>query len=67
MPTFRLIDVDGNDLGTFRTSEHNWHAGDRIIRSPVDVLRVIGTREADDGDLVLAGTLIVEPAPPLTD
>lgn len=58
---FRLLDVDGNDLGPFATSEPNWQPGHRIQRGASDALEVVGVTWAAEGDVV-AGYLIVKQA-----
>jgi hypothetical protein len=59
VPTFILVDRDGDQLGPFRTSTFVWEPGDVIPRGH-DSLRVLAV---DAGDLHKDGyvRLIVEP------
>ncbi len=61
MPAYRLICVDGEDLGPFRAAAPDWVEGDRIHRGGAPdlvVVRLVAAEEADDVD----GYLVVEPA-----
>lgn len=60
MPSYRLISVDGDDLGPFRASAPNWRAGDRIHRGEGDLV-VVRLVSAEPGDTV-DGYLVVESA-----
>lgn len=62
MPSYRLISVDGDDLGSFRATIPNWSAGDRIHRGRNGDLLVVRLVSAEPGDDV-DGYLVVEPAP----
>ena len=55
---FRLMDMDGADLGPFTTSEPNWKPGHRIQRGAGDSLEVVRVVAAEDGDDV-NGYLVV--------
>jgi hypothetical protein len=61
MPSYRLIAVDGEDLGPFRAAVPDWTEGDRIFRGGAGDLVVVRLVTAEDGDDV-DGYLVVEPA-----
>jgi hypothetical protein len=61
MQRFRLVNVDGDDVGPFVTSTADWKPGDRIYRSSEGDLIVLRVVEADASDNV-DGYLVVEPA-----
>lgn len=58
MPRFRLLSIDGDDLGLFRAAVPNWGEGDRIHRGGGDDLVVVRLVAAEDGDEV-DGYLVV--------
>ncbi len=61
MPSYRLIQTSGEDLGSFRSAARDWHAGDRIhrgSRGDLVVVRLVAAEPGDDVD----GYLVVEPA-----
>lgn len=61
MPSYRLISVDGEDLGRFRAAVPSWQEGDRIHRgasSDLVVVRLVAAEEGDEVD----GYLVVKPA-----
>lgn len=62
MPSYRLISVDGDDLGQFRAAAREWTEGDRIHRGRGGDLVVVRLVAAEPGDEV-AGYLVVQPAP----
>jgi hypothetical protein len=57
---YRLIDVEGNDLGPFVTSESNWTPGNTIPRGSGDVLRVTAVVAPEYGQ-DFSAYLVVEP------
>jgi hypothetical protein len=60
MPSYRLISVDGDDLGPFRAAVPDWNAGDRIHRGrggDLVVVRLVAAEPDDEVD----GYLVVEP------
>ena len=61
MPSYRLINVDGEDLGAFRATVPNWTEGDRIHRGNAPELVVVRLVTAEQGDDV-DGYLVVETA-----
>ena len=61
MPSYRLITVNGDDLGSFRAGVPNWAEGDRIHRGGRGDLIVVRLVAAEDGDEV-DGYLVVEHA-----
>ena len=61
MPSYRLVSIDGDDLGPFRAAVPNWTEGDRIHRGGGSDLIVVRLVSAEDGDDV-DGYLIVKPA-----
>jgi hypothetical protein len=61
VPTYRLISVEGQDLGSLRASAPGWRAGDRIQRGRDGDLLVVRLVEAEPGDDV-DGYLVVERA-----
>ena len=61
MPTYRLISVDGEDLGPFRAAVPDWTEGDLIHRgadADLVVVRLVPAEDVDDVD----GYLVVRPA-----
>ena len=62
MPSYRLISVDGDDLGQFRAAAREWAEGDRIQRGRGGELMVVRLVAAEPGDEV-EGYLVVRPAP----
>lgn len=64
MPRFRLINVDGDDLGPFQAAAPNWAAADRIHRGgyhrDLVVVQLVPAEDGDDAD----GYLVVEPVTP---
>jgi hypothetical protein len=62
VPFYRLISVDGDDLGPFRAAVPDWHTGDRIHRGKRGDLVVVRLVSAEPGDEV-DGYLVVETAP----
>ncbi|MFL5954830.1 MAG: hypothetical protein ACJ76I_12060 [Gaiellaceae bacterium] len=58
--TFGLRSEDGDDLGSFASSEPNWDPGHVLHRGGGDDLEVVRVADADDGDDVEA-YLIVKP------
>ena len=62
MPSYRLLSVDGEDLGPFRAAVPDWNEGDRIHRGDKVDLVVVRLVTAEYGDEV-DGYLIVETAP----
>jgi hypothetical protein len=46
---YRLVDVEGNDLGPFVSSERDWKPGDTIPRGNGDVLRVTAVVDPEPG------------------
>ena len=62
MSSYRLISVEGEDLGSLRASATDWRAGDRIHRPRDGDLLVVRLVEAEHGDEV-DGYLVVERAP----
>lgn len=55
---FRMVDRDGEDRGTFTSSEPNWRDGDDVMLAPRNWLTIVETRPPDkDG---LAGVWVVE-------
>ena len=60
MPSYRLISVEGDDLGPLRATGAEWNAGDRIHRGVGDLLvvRLVAAEPDDEVD----GYLVVEPA-----
>jgi hypothetical protein len=61
VPSYRLISVEGDDLGSLRAAAPDWSAGDRIHRGASDLL-VVRLVEAEPDDEV-DGYLVVQPAP----
>ena len=61
MPAYRLISVEGDDLGSLRASAPAWRAGDRIHRGSGGDLVVVRYVDAEPGDDV-NGYLVVETA-----
>ena len=61
VPSYRLMSVDGEDLGSFRAAVPDWSAGDRIHRGRAGDLVVVRLVAAEPGDEV-DGYLVVEPA-----
>ena len=61
MPSYRLVSVDGDDLGPFRAAVPKWTEGDRIHRGGGADLIVVRLVSAEDGDDV-DGYLVVKPA-----
>ena len=57
---FRLVDVDGNDLGPFVSSEPGRHPGGHVPLDAGDILEVVRLVDVDESDDV-AGYLIVKP------
>lgn len=64
MFTFRLLNPDGTpaDKPTFRSSEPNWHVGDKVLIRPGTKYRIIAMEAAPPADV--HGVWIVEPVPP---
>ncbi len=62
VPSFRLISVEGDDLGSLRAAAPDWSAGDRIHRGHGGDLLVVRLVAAEPDDEV-DGYLVVEPAP----
>jgi hypothetical protein len=60
MFTFRLLNPDGTpaDKPTFKSSEPNWHVGDKVMIRPGVELEIVGMQEPPDD---LHGVWIVEP------
>jgi len=50
MPRYRLLSVDGDDLGPFRAAVPDWDEGDRIHGGGGEDLVVVRLVEAEDGD-----------------
>lgn len=61
VPTHRLLNESGEDLGPFRAGTPTWHPGDRIHRGR-NVLEVVSLTSAEPGNDV-DGYLVVRPAP----
>jgi hypothetical protein len=61
MPSYRLIETSGEDLGSFRAAAREWRAGDRIDRGSRGDLLVVRLVAAEPGDDV-DGYLVVERA-----
>jgi hypothetical protein len=61
VPSYRLISVEGDDLGSLRAPAPDWHPGDRIHRGGGDLV-VVRLVEAEPDDKV-DGYLVVQPAP----
>ena len=61
MPSYRLINTDGQDLGRFRVAAPRWVAGDRIHHRGAGDLEVVRIVTAEDGDDV-DGYLVVSSA-----
>ena len=61
MPSYRLIQTSGEDLGSFRAAARDWNPGDRIHRGSRGDLVVVRLVTAEPGDDV-DGYLVVEPA-----
>jgi hypothetical protein len=62
LPSYRLISVEGDDLGSFRAAVPNWSEGDRIHRGrngDLVVVRLVASEPGDEVD----GYLVVKPAP----
>jgi hypothetical protein len=59
VPSYRLISVEGEDLGTLRAAVPNWIEGDRIHRGQEGDLVVVRLVEAEPEDDV-AGYLVVQ-------
>jgi hypothetical protein len=57
---FRLLSVEGDDLGPFRAAAPDWNQSDRIHRGRDANLVVVRLVEAEPGDDVY-GYLVVEP------
>jgi hypothetical protein len=57
---YRLIDINGNDLGPFLSSEPDWRPGNTIPRGGGDVLRVTAVVAPEPGHDFRA-YLVVEP------
>ena len=62
MPSYRLISVEGEDLGPLRASAADWREGERIHRPRDGDLLVVRLVAAEPGDEV-DGYLVVERAP----
>jgi hypothetical protein len=62
MPSYRLISVEGDDLGSLRAGAPAWREGERIHRGSGGDLVVVRFVDAEPGDEV-DGYLVVEPAP----
>jgi hypothetical protein len=62
VPSYRLISVEGEDLGSLRASAPDWRAGDRIHRPRGGDLLVVKLVEAEPDDEV-DGYLVVGCAP----
>ncbi len=60
MAAYRLISVEGDDLGPLRAAVPNWSEGDRIHRGRSGDLVVVRLVAAEPGDEV-DGYLVVEP------
>jgi hypothetical protein len=60
VPTYRLIDADGNDAGEVRLPDPPVKAGEEIFLRPGKTLRVLSVGEADDHDPRYASFLTVE-------
>ena len=61
MPRFRLLSIEGADLGLFRAAVPNWSEGDRIHRGTepdLVVVRLVKAEAIDEVD----GYLVVKPA-----
>lgn len=61
VPSFRLLSVDGEDLGLVRVSLPAWSPGDRIQRGQGEDLVVVRLVPAESGDEV-DGYLVVDAA-----
>jgi hypothetical protein len=61
VPAYRLISVDGEDLGSFRAPVPKWSEGDLIHRGAASDLVVVRLVSAEDGDDV-DGYLVVRTA-----
>jgi len=61
VPSYRLISVEGDDLGPFRASARDWREGDRIHRGRGGDLVVVRLVAAEPGDEV-DGYLVVQAA-----
>jgi hypothetical protein len=62
VPSYRLISVEGDDLGSLWASAPDWRAGDRIQRPRDGDLLVVRLVEAEPGDEV-DGYVVVDRAP----
>jgi hypothetical protein len=62
MPTYRLHDADGNDMGEMRLGDVTWKPGDEIYLGPDKTLRVLDVIPAEEPDSPYAGFLMVEKA-----
>ena len=61
MPTYRLYDADGNDMGEMRLGYVAWSPGDEIPLGAGETLRVLDVIPVEDEDSPYAGLLMVEP------
>jgi hypothetical protein len=59
---FRLLDVEGNDLGPLVSQQSHWSVGERVHRGSDEwiVSAVVPSEDAMDS----MAYLVVEPAPP---
>lgn len=55
---FRMVDRDGEDRGTFTSSEPSWKAGDDVMLAPRKWVRIVEARESDHE--ALAGVWVIE-------
>jgi hypothetical protein len=62
MPTYRLYDADGNDLGEMRLGNVPWNHGDTIYLSADKTLRALDVVPVEEEDSPYAGLLTVEAA-----
>jgi hypothetical protein len=62
LPSYRLINTEGDDLGTLRAAAPDWRAGERIHRGKGGDLLVVRFVDAEPGDEV-DGYLVVQLAP----
>jgi hypothetical protein len=62
MFTYRLLNPDGTpaDKPTFRSSEPDWHVGDKVLIRPGVELEIVGMQEPPDD---VHGVWVVEPVP----
>jgi hypothetical protein len=62
MPTYRLHDADGNDIGDMRLGDVPFNSGDEIFLGPGKTFRVLSVLPVDEPDSPYAALLEVEAA-----